>query len=322
MSSIRTSASLVVAGMLAACSAGPPSAAAGPGPGLPPVEGAANTPPAASVTPIASASATTTATTPAPSGASFVGVVTTRQSKVVVAEFEGRVDALLAHAGQPVHTGDPIARIDATQLQKQVEVIRGQEAAARAAASSAGIERREAQRLLALEKKLLKGDASTVEAVRAATANLGRAGALASQAYSALSAVAAERTRYEDLLAHATLQAPIDGVVTKLRLKEGELAVTGTPVARIFDPSDRWIRFAIPDQSGEAPFAVGSRVQVTVPSTVKNTPPVVLVATIATVSSVMEPPLQLVVVEADLDDTRPETALAEVGKTVDVRRMP
>jgi multidrug efflux system membrane fusion protein len=313
---IRMNISFAFLGLLVACSAGPTPVASsgGPGPGLPPVESASEPVPATAATP-----GPTRTASPA---ASFVGVVTTRQSKVVVAQFEGRLDALLVHAGQPVHVGDAIARLDASQLQKQVEVIRGQEAAARAAASAAGIERREARRLLALERRLVKADASTAEAVRGATANVSRSGASSAQAYNAYTAVAAERARIEELLAHATLTSPIDGVVSMIRLKEGELAVPGTPIARIFDPSDRWIRFAIPDQSGEAAFAVGSKVEVTVPSAVKNTPPVVLVATVATVSSVMEPPLQLVVVEADLDDTRPETALAEVGKTVDVRRLP
>jgi hypothetical protein len=106
-----------------------------------------------------------------------------------------------------------------------------------------------------------------------------------------------------------------------IRLKEGELAVPGTPIARIFDPSDRWVRFAMPADARDPAIKPGARVEVSIPGA-KNKPPVVLPATVVGVSSVLEPPLQLTVVEADLDDTRPDTLLAEVGTTVDVRRMP
>jgi len=297
----------VAAGALAmaACSSGPQAVTAGSSAGLPPLDPAGETP---RVDPIA------------PAARTFVGVITTKQSKVVVAQFEGRLDALLVQAGQAVRAGEPIARLDSTQLAQQADVVRGQAAAARSAAAQAGIDLAEAKRLLALESRLLEGDASTAEAVRSARANVSRAGAARSQAYAAYTSVAAELSRLEDLLANATLAAPIDGVVSMIRLKEGELAVPGTPVARIFDPSDRWVRFAMPADSRDPDIRIGTQVEVSV--AVAQDRPTVLAATVVGVSSVLEPPLQLTVVEADLDDTRPETSRAEIGSTVDVRRLP
>lgn len=298
--------------VVTACNSGPAAVAPTAGTGLPPVEAVATAPTA---TPIAAPAAPGT-------GASYVGVVTTRNSKVVVAEFEGRLEAMLVHAGQAVHAGEEIAKLDASQLQKQVEIARSQEASARSAAAQASIQHGEAKRTLRLERELEHGGASTAEAVRQAQAAVASTGAAASAAHNAATGAASERARLEQLLAHATLTAPLDGVVSTIRVKEGELAVTGTPIARIFDPQDRWIRFAIPEDARDGDIAIGTKVEVTVPSSNRSDPPIVLVATVATVSNVMEPPLQLVVVEADLDDTRPETALAEIGKTVDVRRMP
>jgi RND family efflux transporter MFP subunit len=299
---------LIVAAILTGCSSGPAVVVDETAAGLPPAAPASGP----TATPIASAA----------SGASYVGVVTTRASQVVVAQFEGRLEQMLVRAGQTVKKGDPIARLDASQLQKTVEVARSQEAQVRSAAAQASIARNEAKRRLSVEKQLFRGGASTRDAVIQAEAALRGAGAAAAAAYNAVAAAAAERSRLEALLSHATLEAPLDGVVSMIRVKEGELAVPGTPIARIFDPKDRWIRFAIPEDVRDGVVEAGSRIEVTVPAPSKNAAPVVLVATVATVSNVMEPPLQLVVVEADLDDSRPETAQAEIGKTVDVRRMP
>jgi RND family efflux transporter MFP subunit len=301
---------LIVLVIVTGCSSGPAAVESVDPAGLPPVEAAAAGGPTA--TPIAATA----------KGPSYVGVVTTRESQVVIAQFDGRLEAMLVRAGQTVKKGEHIARLDASQLQKTVEVARSQEAQARSAAAQASIARNEAKRRLSVEKQLFKGGASTRDAVSQAEAALRGASAAAAAGYNAVSAAAAERARGEGLLAHATLDAPLDGVVSMIRVKEGELAVTGTPIARIFDPQDRWIRFAIPDDARDGAVEVGSKIEVTVPAASKNAPPVVLVATVATVSNVMEPPLQLVVVEADLDDSRAETALAEIGKTVDVRRMP
>jgi RND family efflux transporter MFP subunit len=303
-------------GALVACTTGPEAVASAAPTELPPAVAAA---------PVAEAAATAPAPAPTPTvpaaPSSFVGVVTTKQSRVVTAEFEGRIDALLVTSGQTVKAGDPIARLDDSQLAKSVEAFRNKVAAARSAVTQAGIEVSEARRRHALEAQLEAGGSSTKEAVRAAKADRGRAGAMLQQYKADYQSAVSELERVEELLQHATLTAPLDGQVSTIRLKEGELAVTGTPVARIFDPSDRWVRFAMPADTRDAAIKIGARVEVTVPG-VAGAPPAVMPATVVGLSNVLEPPLQLTVVEADLDDTRPDTALAAVGTTVDVRRMP
>jgi multidrug efflux pump subunit AcrA (membrane-fusion protein) len=301
-------------GALVACSTGPEAVAAAAPKELPPAVAAEAVAPATTAAPAPSRTA------PA-APASFVGVVTTKQSRVVTAEFEGRIDALLVTSGQTVKAGDPIAKLDDSQLAKSVEAFRNRVAAARSAVTQAGIEVSEARRRHALEVQLERGGSSTMEAVRAAKADRGRTGAMLQQYKADYESAVSELERIEELLQHATLTAPLDGQVSTIRLKEGELAVTGTPVARIFDPSDRWVRFAMPADTRDAAIKIGARVEVTVPG-VGGAAPAVLPATVVGLSNVLEPPLQLTVVEADLDDTRSDTALAAVGTTVDVRRMP
>ena len=309
---MRTLAALLVT-IVAACGS-EPTKAAGPGPGLPPAEAGAPAAIPAADPAVVLTGAPAPAPAPAKKNETYLGVVTTKQSKVVVASFEGRVEALLVHSGQIVAAGEPIARLDSSQLMLQVESARAREAAARSAAGQASAEKADAKRRYKLEKDLLIDGATTREAVIAAKQNIGRTGS--GEYWSIHKAALAERERLEALLADATIAAPIGGIVSALRVKEGELAMNGTPVARIFDPSDRWIRFAVPPEQ-RADFPIGAQVTVTVAGA--RSP---LVATIATVSNVMEPPLQLTVIEADLDDGRAETALAEVGSMVDVRRMP
>lgn len=228
----------------------------------------------------------------------FVGVVTTRDSKVVASEFEGRVVALYVHPGQRVRAGDPIVKLDDSQVRKQLAGAVAAEDAARAEMGRAGVEISAARREMRIERRLYRRGAVARERIRQATFDRSRAGA----SYGSLAAqhrqAVAERQQLEQHLARATLVAPIDGVVSMIRVKEGELARPGTPVARVFDPRDLWVRFAV-DNEYRALVAEGTRITAGVPGSA-----VTFDAVVRSVSTDLEPPLQFVVADADVDDAR------------------
>ena len=91
----------------------------------------------------------------------------------------------------------------------------------------------------------------------------------------------------------------------------GEVAQIGTPLARVFDPSDLIMRFAVPkEHRGE--LMLGQRVELTVEG---NARPVW--ATVTNISGAQEPPINFTVVEADIDDTKlapGELTVASVGR--------
>ncbi|HWM88131.1 MAG TPA: efflux RND transporter periplasmic adaptor subunit [Kofleriaceae bacterium] len=248
----------------------------------------------------------------------FVGVVTTRDSKVVASEFEGRVVALYVHAGQRVRAGDPIAKLDDSQVRKQLAGAIAAVDAARAEMGRAGVEVRAAKREMRLERRLYRSGAVAREKIRQATFDRSRAGAGYGSVAAQHRQAVAERQQLEQHLARATLVAPIDGVVSMIRVKEGEVARPGTPVARVFDPKDLWIRFAV-DNEYRSLVSEGTKVAAVDPATGAT-----FDAVVRSVSTDLEPPLQFIVADADVDDRRinGETVGVGVVGTVRLERRP
>jgi RND family efflux transporter MFP subunit len=246
----------------------------------------------------------------------FVGVVTTRESRVVASEFEGRVVALYVRPGQRVRAGEPIVKLDDSQVRKQLAGAVAAVDAARAEMGRAGVEVRAAKREMRIERRLYRRGAVARERIRQATFDRSRAGAGYGSVAAQYRQAVAERQQLEQHLARATLVAPIDGVVSMIRVKEGEVARPGTPVARVFDPRDLWVRFAV-DNEYRAQVREGTHVRAVVQGT-----GAVIDAVVRNVSTDLEPPLQFIVADADVDDARIDTATVGVGVVGAVRLLP
>ncbi|HYU15345.1 MAG TPA: efflux RND transporter periplasmic adaptor subunit [Candidatus Acidoferrum sp.] len=254
-----------------------------------------------------------TAPRPAPPPLEFVGVVTTRDSQVVAAEFEGRVVTLYVRGGQRVRAGEPIVKLDDSQVRKQLAGAIAAVDAARAEMGRAGVEVRAARREMRLERRLYRRGAVARERIRQAGFDGGRAGAGFGAVAAQYRQAVAERQQLEQHLARATLVAPIDGVVSMIRVKEGEVARPGTPVARVFDPRDLWVRFAV-DNEHRAQVREGTRVAAVVPTTGAK-----FDAVVRSVSTDLEPPLQFIVADADVDDHNVDGETVGVGVVGRVR---
>jgi HlyD family secretion protein len=176
----------------------------------------------------------------------FVGVVTSRNSKVITADFEGRVDKLDLHNGQHVHAGQIVAHLDDSELQSKLVEARAQKANAQAQAARAGALAANAARKAQIERRLMHSGASSPEAVRTALSEANAAGAEGAGAGASIREYAAQIAEYERLIATADVKVPIDGVVAVVKTKEGELAHKGTAIARVFDPDALVIRFGVP----------------------------------------------------------------------------
>ncbi|MGN6105369.1 MAG: efflux RND transporter periplasmic adaptor subunit, partial [Kofleriaceae bacterium] len=230
--------------------------------------------------------------------ADFPAVVTSRRTKVVVAEFQGKVERLDVYAGQRVKAGDPIARLDDTELKLQVEAARFQEQAALNDAGSSGAQAGRARQLLATETRLVRGGVSPRQAIKNARAELAMYGASAAGHKARAQGHRAERERLEGLLARAQLVAPFDGVAMMIKTKEGLLAEKGTPIAQVFDPSDLIVKFSVPRGPVRERLARGQRVELQVEGGRRP-----IWATIEKIAD-EAPPLHFAVVEADIDDAK------------------
>ena len=167
----------------------------------------------------------------------------------------GRVVDLPVTEGQEVGSGDLLARIDPVQAQSAVEAAQASIAALQADAQSAAgqlrqasaeLENREAQareatvnfeRLEALYEQELVA-ASQLDSARATaesrTAQVNSAVAAVARAKSAGRAAArrvsqarAQADRALDTLGKTAIESPIDGVVSRLQVRQGEMVVIG-----------------------------------------------------------------------------------------------
>lgn len=233
----------------------------------------------------------------APELPDFPGVVTSRHTKVVSAEFAGRVDRIHIFNGQRVRAGDPILRLDDTELRAQIDAARQQELAARADAGAAGAQAHAARLAFQREARLGKRgyvSRGQVANARAQSQSLGaQSGAHAFRAESHK----AERLRLEGLVARAQATAPLDGIVMMVKVNEGELAQKGMPLARVFDPKDLIMKFAVPKEQRHL-VVPGKRVELRIEGVERA-----LWATVERIAD-QEPPINFAVVEADIDDTR------------------
>lgn len=138
----------------------------------------------------------------------------------VGAVLGGRIERLLVAPGSAVRAGQPIA-----------VVVSGDGAVLRAEAEAAGAEARAASAARTRDANLFAQGVVARQEVEASTA---RAAAAEAQARATRARVAAAGG--PNASGRATIVAPIDGVVTALRVSLGGVVQPGDPIATISDP--------------------------------------------------------------------------------------
>lgn len=241
----------------------------------------------------------------------LTGVVTSRQSSVIVAQVQARIEKLSVHAGQRIKAGELVARLDKTELENRLAQARSNEKAAQMEAGSFGAQAAAARRSMIAERRLHKLGVSSPMAVSNAMAQYAQFGSQGSAALAKAEAAKTAREQCEKDLARTEIVAPLDGVITNIKAHEGEVAQVGTPLARVFDPSDLIVRFALPKEH-RGDVQLGQRVELAVDGDKRT-----VWATVTRISGAQEPPINFLVVEADIDDSKlapGELSVASVGR--------
>jgi HlyD family secretion protein len=184
------------------------------------------------------------------------GQVQPKTKVQISARVAARIREMPFEEGVQVKAGDVLVRLDATELEAQLRATQAradgqkaqlQEAGARVRATEAQIE---ASRIMLLDAQrderrqaelVKKGDVPTTvyEAAQTKAANLERTLESSIRQLEAnklnlvvlkhnIDAAEAEIIRATDNLAYTIIKSPIDGIITRLNGKVGELVVTGT----------------------------------------------------------------------------------------------
>ena len=246
-----------------------------------------------------------------PPAPEFTGVVTSRRSSVIASQVQGRIEKLSIHSGQLIKAGELVAKLDETELRTKLEQAKSNEQAALMEAGSYGSQASALRQKMVAESRLQRLGVSSSMAVSNARAEYAQIGSQGGAAMAKAITAKAAREQSEKDLSRAAIVAPIDGIVTNIKAHEGEIAQVGTPLARVFDPSDLIIRFAVPKEH-RAELQLGQRVELAIEGDKR-----LIWAVVTNISGAQEPPINFTVVEADIDDGKlapGELTVASVGR--------
>lgn len=227
----------------------------------------------------------------------FSGIVTARRTRVVSAEFAGRLDRVPISAGQRVRAGEPLATLDGTQLKAQILTAESEEDAALARARSAGSRAYTAAQSARRAGWLVASGTWSVATQQKEQGDAASASADRSAELARARGARAEVERLQALVAKADVVSPFDGIVTVVHVKEGETAAQGAAIARVADPRDLIMKFSVPKEH-RGRIARGKRVELQIDG--------VDHPVWATVERIADepPPINFAVVEADIDDAK------------------
>lgn len=250
------------------------------------------------------------APTPAPE---FTGVITTRDSQVITADFQGRILDLNISTSQRVRAGDVIGRLDDQDLKLQLERAKATEKAAKAEIGAAGAKASALAKQAKSQGYLVRAGAASMAALNNAKADADSAGASTAAAAGRFNEAQVGVHQIEEQLKKAQLKAPIDGVITMVTARKGAMAEKGTVLARIYDTRDLMVRFAVPHEYRNT-IKAGGRVELAIEGV--NHP---IWASIQRISDEVEPPINFTIVEADIDDSKLQPDEVRVTANTSVR---
>jgi RND family efflux transporter MFP subunit len=156
-------------------------------------------------------------------GPAISGELEPRRRSLSRAKIAGRIEAIGPEVGDAVARGRLLARIDAPAVDEAVASSRGAVAAARAELDVAN---KEVQRNVVL-----------VEAGAVAARDLDRARSAARAARAKVQEARAQLAAARSQLADATVVAPMNGVVARRAINQGDVVTAGAELYEIIDPS-------------------------------------------------------------------------------------
>ena len=243
----------------------------------------------------------------------FVGVITTRNYQMITAQVQAPIKTFRVQAGEHVAKDAVIAELATGELQNKLAQAQANQKAAEMEAGSYGARLGALRQQVTAQSRLQRLGASSPMAVSSAQAEYGGVAAQQGAASARALSARAEVEQARKNLDNARIVAPIDGIITNIRVQEGQAVQFGTPLARVFDPSDFILKFAVPRDQIDEVKRVG-RVQLTVEGN-----PRPIWAQVTKILKAQEPPINFTVVEADIDDTKLAPGELQVAAVARVR---
>jgi RND family efflux transporter MFP subunit len=194
----------------------------------------------------------------------FLGVVLARETVDIVPKTQGRVRTVRVRLGDPVNRNAVIATIEAETVAGELAMAEAEARQAEADHEKAKLEASQASERLARREPLAQGvPAISGEELESSRYQDKLAGQRLRAARALVAQKAARVKQLRALVAETELRAPFAGMVAARYVDPGAVVGPQTPIARLINPDDLWVRFAVPEDRSTA-IAAGERVQVAI----------------------------------------------------------
>jgi len=240
----------------------------------------------------------------------LTAVITSRTAKSVTALSDGNVMAMQVTTDAYVHQGDPLIQLDVSDLRTKQAEAESSRAKAVGDAGRAGAQAAQAAHKEKVEGMLARTGSSAIESVRSAHADAAAAGAGYSAAAQEIKAADIQIADAKRLIDAANIKAPMDGTISQIKVHIGEMAHRGQTLAKVFNPADPIVKFALPHNKRDL-LKAGDTVQMFVGDHV-------VPATVTTLTDDHDTAIDFFVVTAELSKTN-RPADVKVGATGFVR---
>ena len=146
----------------------------------------------------------------------------------ISSEIVSKIEEMPVEEGDTVEAGDLLCRLDDDQLLAAVESAEARTAQLRALIGQADADLEKAQRDVDWQKDLSETDATSELEMNNYLTVLKKAKAIREARAAELAQAAAALKRMREDLKRTIIESPIDGVISRLNAKQGEVVITGT----------------------------------------------------------------------------------------------
>jgi RND family efflux transporter MFP subunit len=195
----------------------------------------------------------------------FLGVIVAHESVDIVPRASGRIKELMVRLGDKVARDQVVARLDAEAARQELRMAEASLHAAQADVDRATVEASQAhERAERRSPEAANGDhLFSKEEVSDARYQDKLSGPKLSTARAAVAEKAARVQQLKSALTDLDLRAPFDGTVSSRYVDAGAVVGPSTPIVRVINPDDLWVRFAIPEERA-ADIAAGQKLRVAI----------------------------------------------------------
>ena len=180
----------------------------------------------------------------------FLGVIVAHETVDLVPKAPGRIKELLVRLGDKVQRDAVVATMDAAAARQELAMAEASLRASEAEFEKATLEASQAsERARRREPEAANGQhLFSKEEVSDAEFQERMAGPRVRTARAAVAEKAARVKQLRATLSDLELRAPFDGTVSARYLDPGAVVGPTTPIVRLINPDDLWVRFAIPEE--------------------------------------------------------------------------